>query len=397
MPRIYLDHHATTPLDPRVLEAMLPFFREKFGNAASKSHSFGWEAEDAVEAARAQVAALIGAEPKEIVFTSGATEADNLAVKGVCEAYAEKGNHVVTSAIEHNAVLDPCRALGRRGVEVTVLPVGRDGIVEPDAVARAIGPRTVLVSIMAANNEIGTLQPIAEIGRIARERGVPFHSDGAQAVGKVPLDVREAGVDLLSISAHKIHGPKGAGALFVRRGAPRVKLVAQMDGGGHERGLRSGTLPVPLIVGFGKACEIARSEMREEAGRLRRLRDRLHRGIAGRLEGVTLNGHPERRLPGNLNLAFEGVEGEGVMMAMNDVAVSSGAACTSASIEPSHVLLALGIGEEAARSSLRFGLGRFNTGAEVDAAVEAVVASVTRLREASKPPPGRPKPTEAVS
>ncbi|MCI0342338.1 MAG: IscS subfamily cysteine desulfurase [Planctomycetales bacterium] len=397
MPRIYLDHNATTPVDPRVLEAMLPFFREKFGNAASKSHSFGWEAEDAVEAARAQVAALIGAEPKEVVFTSGATEADNLAIKGVCEAYAENGNHVVTGAMEHNAVLDTCRALGRRGVEVTVLPVGRDGIVDPDAVARAIGPRTVLVSIMAANNEIGTLQPVAEIGRIAKERGVLFHSDAAQAAGKVPLDVGAAGVDLLSISAHKIYGPKGVGALYVRRRDPRVKLAAQVDGGGHERGLRSGTLPVPLIVGFGKACEFAGSELREEAARLRRLRDRLHRGIVSRLDGVTLNGHVEKRLPGTLSLAFAGVEGEGVMMGMKDVAVSSGAACTSASIEPSHVLLALGIGEDAARSSLRFGLGRSTTEAEVDAAIEAVVASVTRLREASKPPRTRPKPTEAVS
>jgi len=379
-----MDHHATTPVDPRVLEAMLPWFTEKFGNAASRTHSYGWEAHKAVEAARAEVAALIGADPSEIVFTSGATESDNLAIKGAVEAYRAKGNHLVTVATEHKAVLDTCRALERDGkATVTVLPVHRDGLVDPDAVRRAITDRTVLVSVMAANNEIGVLQPVAEIGAICHERGVLFHTDAAQACGRIPVDVLAMNADLLSLTAHKLYGPKGVGALYVRKRGPRVKLVAQMDGGGHENGLRSGTLPVPLVVGFGKACAIAQRELPEEAKRLLALRERLRRYIFEGLDHVTLNGSLDRRLPGNLNVSFAFVEGESLILGIGEVAVSSGSACASAKLEPSYVLHALGVDEALSRSSIRFGLGRFNTEAEVDRTWELLRREVRRLRELS--------------
>ncbi len=384
MASIYMDHHATTPVDPRVLEAMLPWFTRKFGNAASRTHSFGWEADKAVEAARAEVAALVGADPSEIVFTSGATESDNLAIKGSVDSYREKGNHVVTVSTEHKAVLDTCVALERDGkATVTALPVNREGLLDLDALRRAIGDRTVLVSVMAANNEIGVLQPVAEIGAICHERGVLFHSDAAQACGKVPVDVLAMNVDLLSLTAHKLYGPKGVGALYVRKRGPRVKLVAQMDGGGHENGLRSGTLPVPLIVGFGKACAIAQAERHEEAGRVLALRERLRRHIFGGLDHVTLNGSLDRRLPGNLNVSFAFVEGESLILGIGEVAVSSGSACTSAKLEPSYVLHAIGVDEALARSSIRFGLGRFNTEAEVDRTWELLRREVRRLREIS--------------
>ena len=379
-----MDHHATTPVDPRVMEAMLPWFTQKFGNAASRTHSFGWEADKAVEAARAEVAALIGADPSEIVFTSGATESDNLAIKGAVEAYRAKGNHLVTVATEHKAVLDPCRALEREGkAAVTVLPVDRDGLVDLEALRRAITDRTILLSVMAANNEIGVLQPVAEIGAICHERGVLFHTDAAQACGKVPVDVLAMNVDLLSLTAHKLYGPKGVGALYVRKRGPRVKLVAQMDGGGHENGLRSGTLPVPLIVGFGKACSIAQREMSEESERVLALRERLRRHIFGGLDHVTLNGSLDRRLPGNLNVSFAFVEGESLILGIGEVAVSSGSACTSAKLEPSTVLHAIGVDEALARSSIRFGLGRTNTEAEVDRTWELLRREVRRLRELS--------------
>jgi len=379
---VYLDHHATTPLDPRVLSAMMPYLTGKFGNAASRSHRFGWEAEQAVEESRRQIALLIGASPREIIFTSGATESDNLAVKGVTEAYAGKGDHVVTCAIEHKAVLDVCRRLEQGGARITRLPVGRDGLVDPGAVKAAIGERTVLVSIMYANNEVGTLQPVAEIGRICRERGVPFHSDAAQAVGKVPVNVDADSIDLLSISAHKMYGPKGAGALYVRRD-PRVRLTAQMDGGGHERGMRSGTLNVPGIVGLGEACAICGREMDEESARLRRLRDRLRTKLETELEEVSVNGSMERRLPHNLNMSFAYVEAESLMMGMSGVAVSSGSACTSATLEPSYVLKAMGVADDAAHSSIRFSLGRFNTEEEVDDAAACAIEAVKNLRELS--------------
>ena len=379
---VYMDYHATTPVDPRVLDAMLPFFREEFGNAASKSHAFGWRAEEAVEAARAEVAKLIGAEAREIVFTSGATESDNLAIKGAAHFYREKGRHLVTVATEHKAVLDPMHRFEREGFEVTFLPVGKDGRVDPDQVARAIRPDTLLVSVMAANNETGTLQPIAEIGRLTRERGVVFHCDAVQAVGKIPFDVEALNVDLASISAHKMYGPKGMGALYVRR-KPRVRLIAEIDGGGHERGHRSGTLNVPGIVGLGAACRLAAAELGEEGPRVLALRERLHRGLEARVELMTVNGGLEHRLPGNLNVSFAYVEGEALMLAVKDVAVSSGSACTSASLEPSYVLRAMGVPDELAHSSIRFGLGRFTTEEEVDYAIDLFAAKVKKLREMS--------------
>jgi cysteine desulfurase len=381
---IYMDNHATTPLDRRVLEAMLPYFTEKFGNAASRNHSFGWEAEEAVDRARNQIAALINAKSKEIIITSGATESDNLAIKGTVEFYKDKGNHVITCVTEHKAVLDSCRALERAGkVIVTYLPVDRYGMVNPDDVRKAITDKTVLITIMYANNEIGTIHPIAEIGRLAKEKGIIFHCDAVQAVGKIPVDVERDGIDLLSLSAHKIYGPKGVGAIYVRSKGPRVRITAQMDGGGHERGMRSGTLNVTGIVGLGRACEIAKAEMLEEGQRLTELRNKLQAGIFERLDDVYLNGHPTERLHGNLNLSFAYVEGESLLMGISDVAVSSGSACTSATLEPSYVIRALGTDEELAHSSIRFGLGRFNSEEEVDFVTDRVCAEVKRLREMS--------------
>jgi cysteine desulfurase len=381
---IYMDNHATTRLDQRVLDAMLPYFTEKFGNAASRNHSFGWEAEEAVSRSRDQIAALIGAKSKEIIFTSGATESDNLAIKGVVEFYKDKGNHVITCVTEHKAVLDSCRALERSGkATVTYLPVDKYGMVDPDAVRRAITDKTVLITIMWANNEIGTIHPIAEIGKIAKEKGIVFHCDAVQAVGKVPVDVEKAGIDLASISAHKIYGPKGIGALWVRSKGPRVRLSPQMDGGGHERGMRSGTLNVTGIVGLGAACELAGKEMPEEAARLIEMRSQLQAGLFERLDEIYVNGHPTERLPGNFNVSFAYVEGESLLMGINDIAVSSGSACTSATLEPSYVIRALGIDDELAHSSIRFGLGRFNTTEEVDYVTEKVSKEVKRLREMS--------------
>jgi cysteine desulfurase len=392
---IYMDNQATTAVDPRVLEAMLPYFTEKFGNAASRNHEFGWKAEEAVENARAQIARLIRANPREIVFTSGATESDNLAIKGVVEAYREKGSHIITQVTEHKAVLDVCKHLEKSGREVTYLPVAPDGLIDLEGLRRAVTPKTVLISIMYANNEIGVIQPIEEIGKIAKEKKIVFHVDAVQALGKIPVDVQRDGIDLLSISAHKIHGPKGVGALYVRRKDPRVALAAMIDGGGHERGMRSGTLNVPGIVGLGKACELCMKEMPQESERLRRLRDRLKEAIMSRLDGTAVNGSLARRLPNNLNLSFSGVEGDALLMGINDVAVSSGSACTSAMIEPSYVLRALGVSEDLAHSSIRFGLGRFNTEEEVDYVADRVVETVKRLRElsplyeAAKPRAGR--------
>jgi len=380
---IYLDHHATTPMDPRVLEAMLPYFTKVFGNAASRNHSFGWEAEKAVEIAREQIAGLIGASSKEIVFTSGATESNNLAIKGAAHFYQEKGKHIITSKIEHKAVIDSCRALELEGFTVTYLTPGSDGIVTAAQVAEAMKPDTILVSIMWANNEIGTVNPIAEIGKLCREKGVLLHTDAVQAAGKVPVDVEGCFVDLASFTAHKMYGPKGVGALYVRR-KPRVRLAPIIDGGGHERGLRSGTLNVPGIVGFGKACEIAKAELPEEMKRLSSLRDRLLKKIQDGVPRTVVNGSLEHRLPGNLNISFAYVEGESMLMALNKrVAVSSGSACTSASLEPSYVLRALGVGDDLAHSSLRFGLGRFTTEREIDEVADLVVASANRLRELS--------------
>jgi cysteine desulfurase len=382
MPRlpIYLDNNSTTPADPRVVEAMLPFFTEHFGNAASRTHAFGWKAEEAVETARAEVAALIGADPREVIFTSGATESDNLALRGVAGIYRPQGNHLITAATEHKAVLDPCKRLSHEGFDVTFLPIDSSGRVSPEQVAAAITPRTILVSIMAANNEIGTLHPIASIGKVCKERSVLFHTDAAQAAGKIPFNVDEVQADLVSLSAHKLYGPKGIGALYVRRRQPHVRLQPLFDGGGHERGMRSGTLPVPLIVGFGVACRLARAEMAQEAERLSRLRERLRAGIMDALSDVFLNGHRIERLPGNLNLSFAYVQGEALMMALKNVAVSSGSACTSASVEPSYVLRALGVPDDLAHGSIRFGLGRFTTEEEVDFAVAEVVREVRRLR-----------------
>jgi len=380
---IYLDNHATTPMDPRVLEAMLPYFTKIFGNAASRNHSFGWEAETAVDTAREQIAALIGGSSKEIVFTSGATESNNLAIKGAARFYKDRGTHIITSKIEHKAVIDSCRALEMEGFTVTYLDPAADGIITAAAIEAAMRPDTVLVSIMFANNEIGTVNPIAEIGALCREKGVLFHTDAVQAAGKVPVDVEAMKIDLLSITAHKMYGPKGVGALYVRR-KPRVRLTPIIDGGGHERGLRSGTLNVPGIVGFGKAAELSRLELPEESKRLLALRERLHKKLSDGVAQVVVNGSMEHRLPGNLNISFAYVEGESMLMAINKhVAVSSGSACTSASLEPSYVLRALGVGDDLAHSSLRFGLGRFNTEAEIDHVADLVVKSANRLRELS--------------
>jgi cysteine desulfurase len=380
---IYMDNHATTPMDPRVLEEMLPYFMEKFGNAASRNHAFGWAAEEGVETARERIAKLVGATTKEIIFTSGATESDNLAIKGVAEMYKEKGNHVITAVTEHKAVLDTCKRLEKYGFRVTYLPVQKDGLIDLDDLKRAIDDKTILVTIMAANNEIGVLQPVAEIGKLCHERGVIFHSDATQAVGKVPVDVIKQNIDVMSISAHKMYGPKGVGALYVRRKNPRVQISAIIDGGGHERGMRSGTLNVPGIVGLGKACAIATEEMPKEACTLAGLRNRLRDSIMSRLDEVYINGSMEHRLPGNLNISFAYVEGESLLMGINDVAVSSGSACTSATLEPSYVLKALGTGDDLAHSSIRFGVGRFNTQAEVDYVADRVVETVQRLRELS--------------
>ncbi len=381
---IYMDNHATTPMDPRVFEAMKPWFLETFGNAASRTHAYGWQAEAAVEDARDTIADLIGAKTgKEIVFTSGATESNNLALKGVAEYYASKGNHIITTVIEHKAVLDSCKRLQKQGCDVTYLPVGTDGIVDPDDVKKAITDKTVLVSVMLANNEVGTIQPIGEIGKITRERGVLLHCDAVQGVGKTPFDVTEMNVDLASITAHKMYGPKGVGALYVRRSKPRVRLVAQMDGGGHERGMRSGTLNVTGIVGFEKACKIMKEEGKADHERILGMRERLHKAINAKLDEVILNGHAEKRLAGNLNVSFSFVEGEGLMMAIKDVAVSSGSACTSASLEPSYVLRAMGLDEELAHSSIRFGIGRFNTDEEIDFVADLVTGKVQKLRDMS--------------
>jgi cysteine desulfurase len=380
---IYMDNHATTPVDPRVVDAMLPYFHEKFGNSASRNHAFGWAAEEAVENARAQIARLINATPKEIIFTSGATESNNLAIKGVAEMYREKGNHIITQVTEHKAVLDTCKRLEKYGYEVTYLPVAKDGRIDLDDLRRAITAKTILITIMYANNEIGVIQPIAEIGKIAKEKGVFFHSDGVQAAGKIPVDVQKDGIDLLALTAHKLYGPKGCGALYVRRRNPRVQLASIIDGGGHERGMRSGTLNVPGIVGFGKAAELCQNEMPEESQRLRGLRDRLKDGIFAALDEVYINGSMIYRLPHNLNISFAFVEGESLLMGINDVAVSSGSACTSATLEPSYVLKALGVGEDLAHTSIRFGLGRFNTQEEVDYVTGRVAEVVTRLRELS--------------
>jgi cysteine desulfurase len=382
---IYMDNAATTPCDPRVVDAMLPYFTQSFGNAASRSHSFGWTAEEAVEYAREQVAKVIGAKSeKEVVFTSGATEADNLAIKGVAEFYKSKGDHIITCKTEHKAVLDTCKRLERVGYKVTYLEPHKDGRVSADDVRNAITDKTILVSLMLANNEIGSVHPIAEIGKVTREKGVLLHCDAVQGVGKMAFDVEAMNVDLASISAHKMYGPKGVGALYVRRSKPRVRIVAEMDGGGHERGMRSGTLNVPSIVGFGKACEIASKEWREDAEKVFALRERLRKKLFAQLDEVYLNGAEDpNRLAGNLNVSFNFVEGEAMMMAIKDVAVSSGSACTSASLEPSYVLRALGVGEELAHSSIRFGIGKYNTEEEVDYVADLVVKQVKRLREMS--------------
>src|SRR5450432_3004101 len=379
---IYMDNHATTRVDPRVLEAMLPYFTEVYGNAASRSHSYGWEAEKALDAARDQVGALIGASGKEIVWTSGATESNNLAIKGAAEFYKDRGRHIVTSVLEHKAVLDTCKRLEREGFDVTYLPVARDGRVEPEAVRAAITDKTVLVSIMLANNEIGTVNPINEIGEIVKARGALCHIDAVQGVGKIPFDVTSARADLVSLSAHKMYGPKGVGALYVRR-KPRVRITALLDGGGHERGMRSGTLNVTGIVGFGMAAQIAMAEMPEESRRVLAMRERLRTGIQARVSDTFVNGSLEHRLPGNLNISFAYVEGEAMLMALKDVAVSSGSACTSASLEPSYVLRALGVEEEMAHTSIRFGIGRFNTDEEIDYVIDLVARKVDKLREMS--------------
>ncbi len=380
---IYLDNHATTQLDPRVLETMIPYFTNIYGNAASRNHSFGWEAEEAVEKARKQIADLIGATAKEIIFTSGATESNNLALKGVAEMYAERGNHIITQATEHKAVLDTCKRLEKDGIRVTYLPVRQDGLVDLDQLRDAITDKTILVSIMYASNEIGVIQPMKEIGKIAKERGVLFHSDAVQAVGKVPVNVQTEGIDILSLTGHKLYGPKGVGALFVRRRNPRVQITAQMDGGGHERGMRSGTLNVPGIAGLGAACAIAKAEMTEESLRLSALRDRLKNKLMSALDETYINGSMEHRLPHNLNISFAYVEGESLLMGINDIAVSSGSACTSATLEPSYVLKALGAGDDIAHSSIRFGIGRFNTEEEIDYVADKVIDVVQKLRELS--------------
>ncbi|MDR3702798.1 MAG: aminotransferase class V-fold PLP-dependent enzyme [Candidatus Sulfopaludibacter sp.] len=378
---VYLDNHSTTPVDPRVLEAMLPYFGPRFGNAASRGHRFGWEAEKAVELARRRIAELAGAAPREIVFTSGATESDNLAIKGAMEAGRRKGNHVVTMATEHKAVLDSVKHLERQGCQVAILPPMADGLLDLNALRAALRPETVLVSVMYANNEIGTVQPVAEIGAICRETGVLFHCDAVQAFGKLPVDVDRDRIDLMSLSAHKMYGPKGVGALYVRKRNPRALLVAQIDGGGHESGMRSGTLNVPAIVGFGEACRLCAREMDADGARLAALRDRLRALLEAGLDGVTVNGTMQRRLPGNLNVTFEGVDAESLLIALPDVALSTGASCTSATVEPSHVLQALGMDRRQAQASVRFGLGRFNTGEEVEQAAGQVVEAVRRIRK----------------
>ncbi len=380
---IFMDYHSTTPVDPRVLEEMIPYFTQDFGNAASRNHAFGWKAEEAVEHSRERIASLIHCDPKEIIFTSGATESNNLALKGVAEMYAEKGDHIITCVTEHKAVLDTCKRLEKLGKRVTYMPVDHYGQINLDDLRKEITDKTILISIMFANNEVGTLQRVNEIGKIAKEKGVLFHSDAVQAVGKIPVDVQAMNVDLMSLTAHKLYGPKGIGALYVRKKGPRVRLVAQMDGGGHERGMRSGTLNVPGMVGFGKACEIAQQVMPEESKRLAGLRDKLRFGIEKELDEVYLNGHPTERLPNNLNMSFAYVEGESLLMGMDDIAVSSGSACTSATLEPSYVLKALGVGEDLAHTSIRFGLGRFNTEEEVDYVMNKVISNVKRLREMS--------------
>jgi cysteine desulfurase len=380
---IYLDNNATTPMDPRVLEAMIPYFTEHFGNAASRNHPFGWEAEEAVDYAREQVAKLIGADPKEIIFTSGATEGDNLGIKGVYEMYASKGNHIITCTTEHKAVLDTCKHIEHLGGEVTYLPVAANGLIDLTALEAAIKPTTILIAIMYANNEIGVVQPVKEISTIAKKHGVLFFSDAVQAVGKIPVDVNEDGIDIMAFTAHKMYGPKGIGALYVRRKNPRVKVTAQMDGGGHERGMRSGTLNVPGIVGFGKACELARLEMAADAERLSKLRDKLEAALT-QIDESYVNGSTEHRLPHVANISFKYVEGEGLMMGFNKtIALSSGSACTSASLEPSYVLKALGLGDDLAHSSLRFGLGRFTTDEQIDYTIKAVTDTVLKLREMS--------------
>jgi cysteine desulfurase len=380
---IYLDNNATTPMDPRVLEAMIPYFTEHFGNAASRNHPFGWEAEEAVDYAREQVAKLIGADPKEIIFTSGATEGDNLGIKGVYEMYASKGNHIITCTTEHKAVLDTCKHIEHLGGEVTYLPVAANGLIDLTALEAAIKPTTILIAIMYANNEIGVVQPVKEISTIAKKHGVLFFSDAVQAVGKIPVDVNADGIDIMAFTAHKMYGPKGIGALYVRRKNPRVKVTAQMDGGGHERGMRSGTLNVPGIVGFGKACELARLEMAADAERLSKLRDKLEAALT-QIDESYVNGSTEHRLPHVANISFKYVEGEGLMMGFNKtIALSSGSACTSASLEPSYVLKALGLGDDLAHSSLRFGLGRFTTDEQIDYTIKAVSDTVLKLREMS--------------
>ncbi|MGN6731321.1 MAG: IscS subfamily cysteine desulfurase [Candidatus Binatia bacterium] len=381
---IYLDNHATTPVDPRVLAAMLPYFTEQFGNASSKNHAFGWEAEAAVDSAREQVAKLIGASsPREIVFTSGATESDNLAIKGVAQAYRERGNHIVTCATEHKAVLDSCKALEKQGFKVTYLRVQTNGVLDLQRLEESFTDQTILVSIMAANNEIGTIQPVEEIGRLTRKNGILFHSDATQAIGKIPINVDKMAIDLLSLTAHKVYGPKGVGALYVREAHPRVKVMPMLDGGGHERGMRSGTLNVSGIVGLGIACELGQKEMGGEAERLMGLREHLRTGLVQQLEDVYINGDPVRRLPGNLNMSFAYIDGESLMMGLKEIAVSTGSACTSASLEPSHVLKALGLDDSLAHASIRFGVGRFNTAEEIEYTIGRVAEEVHRLRKIS--------------
>ena len=380
---IYLDHNSTTPMDPRVLEAMIPYFTENFGNAASRNHSFGWHAEEAVDYAREQIAQLIGADPKEIIFTSGATEGDNLGIKGVYEMYASKGNHIITCTTEHKAVLDTCKHLEKSGAEVTYLEVQPDGLIDLKELEAAMRPTTILVAIMYANNEIGVVQPVKEISAIAKKHGALFFTDAVQAVGKIPVDVNADGIDLMAFTAHKMYGPKGVGALYVRRKNPRVKVTAQLDGGGHERGMRSGTLNVPGIVGFGKACELARLEMASDTERISKLRDKLENALKV-IDESYVNGNPAHRLPHVSNISFKYVEGEGLMMGFNkDIALSSGSACTSASLEPSYVLKALGLGDDLAHSSLRFGLGRYTTEEQIDFTIKAVTDTVLKLREMS--------------
>lgn len=380
---IYFDNNATTPCDPRVVDTMIPYFTNQFGNAASRNHSFGWQAEEAVDYAREQVAALIGADPKEIIFTSGATEGDNLAIKGVFEMYASKGNHIITTTIEHKAVLDTCKHLEKQGAEVTYLEVDAEGMINLEELEKAITPKTILIAVMYANNEIGVINPMRDISAIARKHGVLLMSDAVQAVGKIPVDVNKDGIDLMAFTAHKMYGPKGVGALYVRRKNPRVKVTAQLDGGGHERGMRSGTLNVPGIVGFGKACEICRLEMESDTARIQKLRDKLENGLM-QVEESYLNGHKTNRLPHVSNISFKYVEGEGLLMGINkQIALSSGSACTSASLEPSYVLKALGLGDDLAHSSLRFGLSRFSTEEEVDFTIKAVTDTVNKLREMS--------------